>query len=348
LDNSAFNHDLDVMADADSRQQEEWDKRISSRLAEIRAQEAEYDPAVQAEIHERRAYRKRKHPEGLGPDLRRADQHVLRRIAQLNDLGITEISVTELANSTGYGRRQVQYSLGRLVDMRLLRRRIRPSNNPRRHHPSALTLLASGWVWLGRTPPAHSKPDFSAQKIARPSEIKNKTTCTEAEGGAAATARANARATPSAAAREPEPAPPAAAAQDGFTTGKQGATGREELGRPKSSQIGDQIATPRDSRALARMAAEKLNPARSAAEDPWSVIDAARRQRLSLFHPDAWSRGVGAHGREVALLAAALALLRQNDGHGRPIRSAAGYLGGMLRLSPGALNPAPSLTPLLT
>ena len=339
------------MADADSRRQEEWDKRVASRLAAIRAQEAEYDPTAQAEIHARRSYRKRKHPEGLGPDLRRADQHVLRRIAQLNDLGITEISVTELANGTGYGRRQVQYSLSRLEGMRLLRRRIRPSNNPRRHHPSALTLLAAGWVWLGRTPPAHSKPDFSAQKNARPSEIKNKTTCTKAERGAATAARNNARATPSAAAREHKPAPPAAAARDGFTTEKQGAPARRERRRPAAEnipQVGDQAGKSADCWSLARLAAEKLCPGRAAPQDPWSVIDAARRQRLSLFHSDAWSRAVGAHGREVALLAAALALLRRNDGHGRPIRSAASYLGGMLRQSPGVLNPVPSLTPLLT
>src|SRR3546814_9291369 len=69
--------------------------------------------------------------------------------------------------------------------------------------------------------------------------------------------------------------------------------------------------------------------------------------RISDWSSDVCSSDL-AHGRETALLAAALALLRRNDGHGRPIRSAASYLGGMLRQSPGVLNPVPSLTPLLT
>src|SRR3546814_2218008 len=90
-----------------------------------------------------------------------------------------------------------------------------------------------------------------------------------------------------------------------------GAPARRERRRPAAEnipQVGDQAGKSADCWSLARLAAEKLCPGRAAPQDPWSVIDAARRQRLSLFHSDAWSRAVGAHGREVALLAAALAL----------------------------------------
>src|SRR3546814_17986496 len=77
-----------------------------------------------------------------------------------------------------------------------------------------------------------------------------------------------------------------------------------------------------DAATLARFAVAKLHPSRSAttnAQDPLDVLDAIRRQRFSLFDPGAWSRAVEAHGRETALLAGALALLRRNDGHGLPI-----------------------------
>src|SRR3546814_7283666 len=64
-----------------------------------------------------------------------------------------------------------------------------------------------------------------------------------------------------------------------------------------------------DAATLARFAVAKLHPSRSAttnAQDPLDVLAAIRRQRFSLFDPGAWSRAVEAHGRETALLAAAL------------------------------------------
>lgn len=258
---------------------------------------------------------------------------------------------------TGYSRSQVQRSLRQLEEHKMLQRRIRPSSNPRRHLPSILTVTALGWTWLNRIPMPSPSPDFSAQKIGHPSEIKTNNTCTKDERSAAVAAHSSARATPSAAAR-PEPERlVAAASPEGFTT--EGTLGRD-LEDPAKCEPALDTSRPVkvDSAAgraipvrLARLAAAKLHPSRAPNIDdldPFDVLDAVRRQHLSLFHADAWSRALEAHGRETALLAAALALLRPTDGRGRPIRSAASYLGGMLRQSPGALNPLPSLVPLLT
>lgn len=173
--------------------------------------------------------------------------------------------------------------------------------------------------------------------------------------GAAPAARNSTRATPSAAAR-PDPDRLDATARSGFTTVN---TQGRNLGIPAEQQIAIDVSRPAEdenkparsiSERLARLAAARLHPSRAPfldAADHFEAIDTARKQRFSLFDPGAWSRGVQAHGRETALLAAALALLRTNDGHGRPIRSAASYLGGMLRQLPGALNPIASLAPLL-
>src|SRR5690606_39558448 len=102
--------------------------------------------------------------------------------------------------------------------------------------------------------------------------------------------------------------------------------------------------------ALARAAASRLHPSRAPIIeklDPFDVLDAVRRQHFSHFDQLAWHRALAAHGRETALLAVALALLRPQDGRGREIRSKASYLGGMLRQSRGALNPVASLSSLL-
>ncbi|MFC3675000.1 hypothetical protein [Ferrovibrio xuzhouensis] len=355
MDNSALNRDLSVVADNDSRRQEEWNRRIEIELAAFRSRQDEHDPEIKAEVHQKKPRKKRPEREGLGRDLTTIQQHLLTRLAQLNDLGISAISVPELAAQIGCSDRSVQRGLQRLEEIGYVSRRLRPTRNPRHHRPSIITLLAPGWLRLNRIGPAANAQDLGVTKVSPPSEIKIITTCTKVDRSAVAAARTGARATPSAAARQPtRSSRPAEASGVDLTTGEAlGASSAEPNpppARKPAAGRGPEL-NQLDAATLARFAVAKLHPSRSAttnAQDPLDVLDAIRRQRFSLFDPGAWSRAVEAHGRETALLAAALALLRRNDGHGRPIRSAASYLGGMLRQAPGALNPLPSLAPLLT
>lgn len=354
LKNNALNRDIEDAADADLRRQEEWNRRIEVELAAVRSRQDEHDPEIKAALHQKKPRKKRPEREGLGRDLTCIQQHLLTRLAQLNDLGITEISVPELAAQIGCSDRSIQRGLQRLEEIRYIHRRLRPTSNPRRHRPSIITLLAPAWLRLNRIGRAPKAEDLRVTRLSPPSEIKNNTTCTKVERNAADAAHASARAAPSAAARvHRRPAPPASGVRKNLTTGKQhGASGAEQgrLAAQNQSPPDRPRSLQADPWSAAKIAAAMLHPgrvARNPAEDPFDVLEAVRRQQLSLFHPLAWSRAVDAHGRETALLAAALALLRPRDGRGRPIRSAASYLGGMLRQAPGALNPLPSLAPVL-
>jgi hypothetical protein len=334
----AMNHEQsDDLAGWKQRRQDEWNAKVAAELAAIRSREAEFDPASNAQINAPLPRRPRQERKGIGHRLTGIQELLLQQLAFLNDLGITTASIPELANRVGCSRRGIQYALSKLVELRYVAREIRPSHNPRHHLPSKITVLPAGWVRINRIGPS---ADLSgAQKQAHPSEIKNNNSCTQVERSAAAAAPSSARATPSAAARR-DPARPVATDGSLITTGK-------EQGKIHTPALPEPSA---DAASIARQAAAALHPARANILDrldPFDVIDAVRRQRLSLFHPDAWSRAVEVHGREKALLAAAVALMRTADGKNKPIRSVASYLGGMLRQHPNQLNPMPSLQQML-
>lgn len=330
-----MNHEQsDDLAGWKQRRQEEWNAKIAAELAAIRSREAEFDPATNAEIHTPLPRRPRQERRGPGHRLTGTQELLLQQLAFLNDMGITTVSIPELSQRVGCSRRGIQYSLARLIELRYVAREIRPSHNPRHHLPSKITVLPAGWVRINRIGPAPVQS--GAQKQAHPSEIKTNNSCTKVERRAAAAPPTSARATPSAAARR-EPEKPAEAEIPMFTTGK-------ELGKTCAP-----VRLP-ETTAAARKAAAALHPARAPVIemlDPFDVIDSVRQRRLAMFNRDAWARAVDAHGREIALLAAAVAMIRLNDRTERPIRSAASYLGGMLRQRPGLLNPLPSLSYLL-
>ncbi|MBS4047904.1 MAG: hypothetical protein KG075_16290 [Alphaproteobacteria bacterium] len=333
-----MNHEQsDDLAGWKQRRQEEWNAKIAAELAAIRSREAEYDPATNAEIRTPRPRRPRQERHGPGHRLTGTQELLLQQLAFLNDLGITTVSIPELAQRVGCSRRGIQYSLARLIELRYVAREIRPSHNPRHHLPSKITVLPAGWVRINRIGPA---PVLSGtQKQAHPSEIKTNNYCTKDERSVAAATPISARATPTAAARR-DPDMPAKADTGLITTGK-------VMGKTCAPALPD--SSP-ETTEVARKAAAALHPARATiiqALDPFDVLDAVRMQRLGLFHSGAWSRAIEVHGREKALLAAAVALMRPKDRNNRLIRSPASYLGGMLRQSPGQLNPLPSLIHLL-
>ncbi|MFN4278030.1 MAG: hypothetical protein ACK4FJ_17175 [Ferrovibrio sp.] len=333
-----MNHEQsDDLAGWKQRRQVEWNAKISAELASIRSREAEYDPAAIAEIHTPLPRRPRQERRGPGHRLTGTQELLLQQLAFLNDLGITKVSIPELAQRVGCSRRGIQYSMARLIELRYVAREIRPSQNPRHHLPSNITVLPAGWVRINRIGPAPVQS--GAQKQAHPSEIKNNNSCTKADRSAAAASPNSARATPSAAARR-EPERPAKAETSMMTTGK-------EEGKTHAPA---RVIQSSESVNIARKAAVALHPSRAPVidmVDPFDVIDAVRMQRLSRFHHAAWQRAVEIHGREKALLAAAVALMRRKDQNNRPIQSAASYLGGMLRKPSSGLNPLASLTNLL-
>ena len=333
-----MNHEQsDDLAGWEQRRQEEWNAKIAAELAAIRSREAEFDPATNAEIHTPLPRRPRRERRGPGHRLTGTQELLLQQLAFLNDLGITSVSIPELAQRVGCSRRGIQYSLARLIELRYVAREIRPSHNPRHHLPSKITVLPAGWVRINRIGPAPVQS--GTQKQAHPSEIKTNNSCTKVERSAAIAPPTSARATPAAAARR-EPDRPAEAEAGAITT-------EEEVGKTHAPVL--PVRSP-EMNEVARKAAAALHPARAPVIemlDPFDVLDAVRMQRLSRFHHQAWMRAVEMHGRDKALLAAAVALLRSNDRSNRPIRSAASYLGGMLRLAPCQLNPVPSLGSLL-
>jgi hypothetical protein len=334
-----MNHEQsDDLAGWKQRRQEEWNAKIAAELAAIRSREAEFDPATNAEIHTPLPRRPRQERRGPGHRLTGTQELLLQQLAFLNDLGITTVSIPELAQRVGCSRRGIQYSLARLIELRYVAREIRPSHNPRHHLPSKITVLPAGWVRINRIGPA---PVLSGtQKQAHPSEITNNNSCTKVEMSAAAAPPDSARATPSAAARR-QPDRSAEADTGVITTGKEKGKGHAPALPVRSPETTD----------AARKAAAVLHPARAPIIemlDPFDVLDAVRMQRLSRFHHQAWLRAVEMHGREKALLAAAVALMRSHDRNNRPIRSAASYLGGMLRQPANKLNPLPSLIRMLT
>lgn len=333
-----MNHEQsDDLAGWKQRRQEEWNAKIAAELAAIRSREAEYDPATIAEIHTPLPRRPRQERRGPGHRLTGTQELLLQQLAFLNDLGITTVSIPELAQRVGCSRRGIQYSLARLIELRYVAREIRPSHNPRHHLPSKLTVLPAGWVRINRIGPAPVL--YGAQNQAHPSEIKNNNSCTKVDRSDAIAPPSNARATPPAAARR-EPDGPLDADTPKVTTGME--VGKTHAPAPpvRSPEMND----------AARKAAAALHPARAPVIetlDPFDVLDAVRMQRLSRFHHGAWDRAIGVHGREMVLLAAAVALIRPSDRNNRKIRSPASYLGGMLRQPPGHLNPLPSLHSLL-
>lgn len=344
---------LEEAGQAQARRQQEAEaiQRARARLAAATAAEASFDPIEKAAAKEKRQYRPRQKRDGLGARLTAIQEHLLRALAFLNDLGVASVTVPELANRIGCSTRSIQYGLTYLVSIGYIERDIRPSANPRRHLPSVIRVLSPGWLRLGRLAPA----SFGTQKIALPSEYKNINSSTKAERSGADAPHASAPEAPNGAARiesNPEnleqtdrPKLPSGRQREAAKPSPHRPTvgARRPLDRPQKPAHADAIT-------LARAAASRLHPSRAAIIerlDPYEVIDAVRRQHFSHFNDAAWSRAVLSHGRETALLAVALTLLRPIDGRGREIRSKASYLGGMLRQSPGALNPIASLSSLL-
>ena len=329
-----MNHEQsDDLAGWNQRRQEEWNAKVAAELAAIRSREAEYDPATIAEIHTPLPRRPRQERRGPGHRLTGTQELLLQQLAFLNDLGITTVSIPELAQRVGCSRRGIQYSLARLIELRYVAREIRPSQNPRHHLPSKITVLPAGWVRINRIGPAPVQS--GTQKQAHPSEIKNNNSCTKVDRSAAVAPPSNVRAEPSVATRR-EPDRPAEADTKAITTGRDTGKTHSPAQPVRSPEMND----------AARKAAEALHQAGAPVIetlDPFDVLDAVRMQRLSRFHHQAWLRAVEMHGRDNALLAAAVALMRSKDRNHKPIRSAACYLGGMLRLQPGQLNPLPSL-----
>lgn len=329
--------------------------RVAAEVAAFRAQYDHCAPAVRATLIKKRTYRSRQAREGLGPPLKTNEELLLRVLSFLNDLGVFSVTVPELANRVGCDPRTIQRALKRLEEIGYVGRRLQPTSNPRRHRPSLIAVLDPGWLRLNRVGPAPSGSGVGVTKMSPPSEIIKNNSSTKVERSAGKPSHSGARATPSAAARPaPDQPGPSPVQPDLGTAGKERASGSSEnIGHPSAADGSANADSPPESAKeleLARKAAAILHPSRAPIldrMDPFDVLDAVRRLHLSNFNADAMARAIDAHGRPTVLLAVGLALLRRKDGRGAPIRSAASYLGGMLRQSPGQLNPVASLDAIL-
>lgn len=351
---------------AQEQQRQAWEARVEQARRQAKPNQPAgdhtyYDDLAQLRRAEakRGSYTKRPRPASL-PDLRGCDGDVLRVLSQLADQGKSAISKSEIGRRIGKHPETVRLSLRRLESAGMLRTAqrqgvaIRQDNGRviRIDPPNHFTITDKGWMTLNRRPPAAARSAaVSTKKFRHPSESKNITTCTEERSAAKAAHTTAARSAPTGAARpiEPKPATTAPSRTARLHSGNAGGTfGAKKPDQPSGStaQRPRNRREPASAEALARAAAQKLIGSEiefTAKDDPFEILDRVRRQHLSRFDGGAWSRAVAAHGRETALLAAAVAMLRREDGRGRPITSRASYLGAMLRQSPAALNPAPSL-----
>lgn len=311
-------------------------------LAEVRA----------AELGRKRgSYNRRQERQGLGAWLTPTQERLLRVLAHCIDTGRPCPAVIELANRVGCSERAIRYGLTRLVELEMVSRLQRPSRNPRRSMTNRYSLLPQGWLRLGRR---GSVGTVTRQKIAEPSDSKI-IPCT-GNRSAPLGAPAVARSAPNGAARPPEPQseglPPSRSSEirietagSGFADGDKRQSSRYSINQSAKTEVGAHSMIE-----LARTVAARISGSEKrlkASPDPFALLDSLRRQQLSKFHGAAWLRAVAAHGREIALLAAAVAMIRREDSHGRPIQSAASYLGAMLRLPPGHLDPMASLRGLI-
>lgn len=351
---------------AQEQQRQAWEAQVEQARRQSRpnlppaGDYTYYDDLAQlrrAEI-KRGTYTKRPRPASL-PDLRGCDGDVLLVLSYLAHQGKSAVSKSEIGRRIGKHPETVRLSLRRLEAAGMLCTAQRQGVAIRKENgrviridpPNSFTITDKGWMTLSQQPPAAARSAAVSTKFFRhPSESKNITTCTNERSAETAHTTA-ARSAPIGAARPtmPKPETPEPSREAKLPSGKAGgSSGGTNPHRLSCGAAQKPInrREPASAEALARAAAQKLTGPEiefAAAGDPFEILDRVRRQHLSRFDGGAWSRAVMAHGRETALLAAAVAMLRREDGRGRPITSRASYLGAMLRQSPAALNPAPSL-----
>lgn len=311
--------------------------------------------------------RRRKSP-SLGPRLTPAARDLLLALMHLADQARFSAAKVELAARIGVHPDTVRRGLRQLEAEDLVITTHRPGPRPDLDRPSIFTITPTGWAYLNRRPPATMATTIdladlaggrvsSTAKLRHPTGLKKKDSVQEpasrpamrsAPGRAASGPGARTRNAPSTAGMASIaeehlekkifrqdggavfPAARSVTAEDAPTAGPEPTAGAAP--GPETEKIG-------------LLAALALLPAGAALSGPcdWRrIIDRERSIRLSKFHPAAWSRAVDAHGRDVALLAAAIALLRPAEASGRVIRSRAAYLGGILR------QPAPNIRASLT
>lgn len=313
-------------------------------------------PAAKALKAARRPYKRRLDRASLGPWLSGTTDRTLRAVLELHDAGRSSACRDELAARVGCHPETIRLALKRLDEVGYVRVTQRPTRTPGRNLPNLITMTAAGFRRLGRPADAAAIEAASAavrtKKIRPPSESKDSVTtkrgAADRDANRVPAARAAQAPLPTTTARIDETGLIESPTPAGFARQKSsGPTVEAETAQmmpPDRPAIAP--GAPQDSSMVwvAQAAARKLTPPenpRDARESPFAVIDRARRQRLSQFHGAAWSRAVEFHGREKALLAAALAMLRPTDVNGAPIKSRAAYLGALLRRPD--MDPAASL-----
>lgn len=348
---------LDLAA-ANAKAQRE--KELADQVERARQQAAQNTPAGDWNYHEdlasvwrseakRGPYKKRSRPQSRGVALTPTERDVIEVLAELSCIGRVAVSNAELSNRVGKHADTVRLATkGLAVKGLLLKHERRTADG--RNRPNVFNITPYGWTMLNRRPPIQTFAKPTPEKIRHPSEDK-KNTSTDERSAADAAHNKTARSAPNGAARSAESshAPTAPSRTGKLHSGNAGGT----FGGQSPDASGGSTASkplnrrqPASGEALARAAAKKLLGSQiefTAQRGAFEMLDLIRQQHLSRFDNGAWSRAEAIHGRERALLAVAVALLRQEDGQGRPIRSRASYLGQMLRRPPAAMNPAPSL-----
>jgi len=319
-----------------------------SDLAEVQAWESGHG-------RKRGTYFKRPRPVSLPVKLTTSARDLLEKIADYNIRGRICLGIGMLSNLIGKCEDTVRRASNDLARAGLIEKELQPTRG-RKSRPNLYRVTAYGWTYLNRRPQGAAAGlliGVRPEKIRHPyqdTSLLCKTDRNEAHASSAGALQA-----PNGAARHTEQDPaPAAPRQHGSEQQVRKATGSPVEGGVHHTQNDPPPAAkpPLDRAAAlaATQAARKLCGTRSEMPDvvdPYDVIDIYRRQHLSRFDGGAWNRAIQAHGRETALLAAALAMLRKRDGRGAEIKSPASYLGAILRKSPNTTDLSRSLGQVL-
>lgn len=300
---------------------------------------------------------RRRKPPSLGPRLTPAARDLLLALVHLADQARFSAAKIELAARIGVHPDTVRRGLRQLEAEDLVITTHRSGPRPDLDRPSIFTITPTGWAYLNRRPPAAMATTInvadlaagsgsSTAKLRHPTGLKKKDSVQEPASRLAMRSAPGRAASGPGAHIEINPSTPGMAGsteehldkkifrQDGgadFPAARSAAT---EDAPPTGPKAATDAAPGLDIEKIGLLAALALLPTGAALSGPcdWRrVIDRERSIRLSKFHPAAWSRAVDAHGSDVVLLAAAVALLRPAEASGRAIRSRAAYLGGILR-----------------
>lgn len=302
-----------------------------------------------------KTYFKRIRPQSLGPHITASARDLLEVIARYNARGRMVLSHGMLSNLIGKHEDTIRRATNQLQAVGYLDKRQQPGRGAR-SRPNFYRVTRQGWTYLNAMPAAKAAGlVFSGDRPAKIREPYQEESipCKTDDASEAHASHTDAPSAPIGAARQSQPETAAAHQSQNEHRRKGGVSDASPgVSRPRmANQSGANKRQPAKSDQLAALVAAKLSAARpepGREYDPFTEIDRVRRQRLSKFDGGAWSRAIAAHGRDTALLAAALAMMKRHDARGDEIKSPASYLGSILRKPPGSLDLTSSLTAILT